>query len=194
MLRPIAILVCLCASFNASSVLAQWNLDNDRSRLSFVTIKAGNIGEVHRFGSLSGTLSDTGALSVVVQLASVDTLIPIRDERMQQMLFETNLFPTATFSATLDMAEVNDLPIGGSMVMDVTGQLTIRETSATVVPRVMITRFGESGVVVNTLEPLILNADVLGLSEGVEKLREVAGLPSISSAVPTTFVLTLTRS
>ena len=190
MIRRIAILVCLISSFNVSSALAQWTLDNKGSQLSFVSIKAGNIGEVHKFGQLSGVLTAEGQLTVTVELASVDTLIPIRDDRMQQLLFETEIFPKATFNASIDMDQVNAIAIGNSAMLDVSGDLTIRDRTTSVSPKVMITRFADQGVLVNTLQPLLLNADAVGLTEGVEKLREIAGLPSISSAVPVTFVLT----
>ena len=190
MIRRIAILVCLITSFNVSSALAQWTLDNEGSQLSFVSIKAGNIGEVHKFGQLSGDLTTDGQLSVEIELASVDTLIPIRDDRMQQLLFETDIFPKATFKTSLDMDEVNAIAVGSSTTLDVTGDLTIRDRTTSISSKVMITRFADQGVLVNTLQPLLLSADAVGLTDGVEKLREIAGLPSISSAVPVTFVLT----
>lgn len=190
MIRRITILVCLIASFNVSSAFAQWTLNNDNSQLSFVSIKAGNIGEVHKFGQLTGELTTEGQLTVEVELASVDTLIPIRDDRMQQLLFETDIFPKATFTASIDMAEVNAVEVGSSKALDISGDLKIRDRTTSISPKVMVTRIAEGAVLVNTLQPLLLNADAVGLTEGVEKLREIAGLPSISSAVPVTFVLT----
>ncbi len=186
-MRNLTVLTTVLATPN---LLAHWTLNNDFSQLSFVTVKAGNVGEVHKFNSLAGTLSDDGTLSVTIQLASVDTLIPIRDERMQELLFETNLFPTATFTANLDMEHVENLQIGSGTVLDITGVLAIRETKLPLALKVVATRFASRGVLVNTLQPIILNADSIGLSQGVEKLRELAGLPSISSAVPISFTLT----
>ena len=190
MIRRITILVCLIASFNVSSAFAQWTLNNDNSQLSFVSIKAGNIGEVHKFGQLTGELTTEGQLTVEVELASVDTLIPIRDDRMQQLLFETDIFPKATFTASIDMAEVNAVEVGSSKALDISGDLKIRDRTTSISPKIMVTRIAEGAVLVNTLQPLLLNADAVGLTDGVEKLREIAGLPSISSAVPVTFVLT----
>ena len=190
MIRRITILVCLIASFNVSSAFAQWTLNNDNSQLSFVSIKAGNIGEVHKFGQLTGELTTEGQLTVEVELASVDTLIPIRDDRMQQLLFETDIFPKATFTASIDMAEVNAVEVGSSKALDISGDLKIRDRTTSISPKVIVTRIAEGAVLVNTLQPLLLNADAVGLTDGVEKLREIAGLPSISSAVPVTFVLT----
>ncbi len=51
--------------FTVSSVHAQWMLDNEESLLRFVTIKADNIGEVHSFDNLSGSISNTGRMELV---------------------------------------------------------------------------------------------------------------------------------
>ena len=37
----------------ASTAAAHWELDNDASTLSFVTVKADHVGEVHTFDRLS---------------------------------------------------------------------------------------------------------------------------------------------
>ena len=190
LLLVMRLLIVLTTVTATPNLLAHWTLNNDFSQLSFVTVKAGSVGEVHKFKSLTGTLTDKGALSVNIQLASVDTLIPIRDERMQEFLFETSLFPTATFTASLDMEGINQLQVGASSVLEVTGVLAIKETELPLTIQVVATQFESRRVLVNSLQPIIVNADAFGLSQGVEKLRELAGLPSISLAVPISFFLT----
>jgi hypothetical protein len=39
------------------------------------------------------------------------------------------------------------------------------------------------------LKPIVVTADEFGLQAGIEALREVAGLPSISRAVPISFTV-----
>ncbi len=82
----------LLLSLTASQAFAGWTLDNTDSRLSFVTVKAQNVAEVHSFTQLSGEVDSTGIATVTIQLASVDTLIEIRDERMREVLFQTDIF------------------------------------------------------------------------------------------------------
>ena len=84
-------LICLAvaALLLSPATWADWTLDNAGSRLSFVSIKATNVAEVHTFDALSGSVGGDGHARVVIQLASVNTLIPIRDERMREMLFQT---------------------------------------------------------------------------------------------------------
>lgn len=169
---------------------AAWMLDNDASRVSFVTTKAGVIAEVHKFTSLSGAISDSGDVEVTIELASVDTLIPIRDERMRDILFETDVFPEATLTAHVDAAAVNGLPAGESAHMTVEGQLAMHGRTQPVTVELAVAKLSNSRLMVSSLQPVVITAAQLDLAEGVEELRDVAGLPSISPAVPVSVVLT----
>ena len=172
--------------FLASSASAHWELDNNSSTLSFVTVKADHVGEVHTFDQLSGDINDDGSVLITIELASVNTLIDIRNERMQNMLFETNLFPQATISGEIDLDAVAEMDAGVSQVISVDFDLAIHGESSSYTADVLVTRT-DSGVLASTVKPIIVMADTHGLVSGVEALREVAGLPSISRAVPVSF-------
>ena len=172
--------------FLASSASAHWELDNNSSTLSFVTVKADHVGEVHTFDKLSGDINDDGSVQITIELASVNTLIDIRNERMQNMLFETNLFPQATISGEIDLDAVAEMDAGVSQAISVDFDLAIHGESSSYTADVLVTRT-ESGVLASTVKPIIVMADTHGLVSGVEALREVAGLPSISRAVPVSF-------
>lgn len=167
---------------------AQWSLDNDASSLSFVTVKAEHVAEAHTFDSLSGTIGDDGGVEISIELASVNTMIPIRNERMQEMLFETNLFPDGTITGSINLDALTDMAAGASVARQIDFELSLHGQSVALAADVQITRTGE-GVIVSTLKPLIVMADSFSLTAGVEKLREVAGLPSISRAVPVSFTV-----
>ena len=172
--------------FLASSASAHWELDNNSSTLSFVTVKADHVGEVHTFDQLSGDINDDGSVQITIELASVNTLIDIRNERMQNMLFETNLFPQATISGEIDLDAVAAMDAGVSQAISVDFDLAIHGESSSYTADLLVTRT-ESGVLASTVKPIIVMADTHGLVSGVEALREVAGLPSISRAVPVSF-------
>jgi len=170
------------ALFFAGTAQADWSLDNEASRLSFVTVKAEHVAEVHTFDSLSGSIVDNGTggeesgdVDITIQLASVNTLIPIRNERMQEMLFETNLFPEAAISASVNLEALTDMSAGASISRQIEIELEMHGESADLVADVQITRTAD-GVVVSTLQPIVVMADVFDLIAGIEKLREVAGL------------------
>lgn len=178
----------------AAAAQADWQLDNDQSHLSFVTIKATHIAEVHRFTQLRGSLNAAGQADIEIALASLETNIPIRNERMQQMLFDTDLFPSASITATFDAEMLAGLTAGDSRMLDISAQLRIKDSSIPVSVPVLAARLNAETLVVTSARPVLVSADSVGLTEGVEKLREVAGLPSISRAVPVSFVLTFRAS
>ena len=172
----------------AGAAQAHWSLDNDASTLSFVTVKAEHVAEVHTFDSLSGTIGDDGGVEITIELASVNTMIPIRNERIQEMLFETNLFPDSIITGSIDLDALTDMDAGSSVARQIDFELSLHGQSVALAADVQVTRTGE-GVIVSTLKPLVVMADSFALTAGVEMLREVAGLPSISRAVPVSFTV-----
>mgnify|MGYP000438099871 FL=1 len=172
----------------AGAAQAHWSLDNDASTLSFVTVKAEHVAEVHTFDSLSGTIGDDGGVEITIELASVNTMIPIRNERIQEMLFETNLFPDGIITGSIDLDALTDMDAGSSVARQIDFELSLHGQSVALAADVQVTRTGE-GVIVSTLKPLVVMADSFALTAGVEMLREVAGLPSISRAVPVSFTV-----
>lgn len=179
-----ALLICL-----AAPAQADWVLDNSGSQLAFVTTKAMDVAEVHTFTELSGSVGTDGHARIVIQLASVNTLIPIRDQRMREVLFQTDLFPTATVDARLDISRLQGMAVTTSEILTSEILLNIGESRLPLTVELLVTRIAADRVLVASLKPVVVNADAVGLAEGVEALREVAGLPSISKAVPVSFVL-----
>ena len=59
--------------------------------------------------------------------------------------------------------------------------------------KVKVSKLNEQKITVRTIAPVVLSAGQLQVTEGLEKLREIAGLPNISFTIPVTFNLTLTR-
>ena len=169
---------------------ADWQLDNEQSRLSFVSTKAGAVAEVHYFEQLEGGVDEQGELALSIQLASVQTAIDIRNQRMRELLFQTERFPSATLTATLDSAALDALPPGSQSTMQLEALLRIRDQQLPLAVEVTVARLDAQTLLVQSRQPLVVYASQLGLSDGVEALREVAGLPSISPAVPVSFNLT----
>lgn len=86
-------LVFALLAFAAVPAHADWYLDNESSRLSFVTTKNTEIAEVQRFLVLHGKVDAKGAARLEVELDSINSGIPLRDERMRKELFEIKTFP-----------------------------------------------------------------------------------------------------
>ena len=84
--------IAFLAACLALPAQADWYLDNESSRLSFISTKAGNLSEVHRFLTLHGRIDAKGAARLRVELESVSTGIPVRDERLRSLLFDVARF------------------------------------------------------------------------------------------------------
>ena len=191
MRATIRIFQCLISSgllIVSATASAQWTLSNEASTLSFVTVKADHVAEVHTFDELSGAIGEDGSVSIEIALASVNTLVPIRNERMQSMLFETDLFPRATITSQINSDGLANMALGSSEEIGLDFTLELHNQSQTYNATVLVSR-QEAGLVATTLKPIVVNADSFDLVAGVEALREVAGLPSISRAVPVSFTV-----
>ncbi|MEE4144044.1 MAG: YceI family protein [Halieaceae bacterium] len=170
----------------ATAAQAQWELDGAGSAVNFVSIKNDSVAELHRFASVQGSLGKDGKARLTISLDSVETLIPIRNERMREMLFETATFPTATASATVAPELVASLAGAGTMVTDLTFTLALHGVEKAFTVPVVITGAANGGFQLFTPAPVIVNAADFGLEAGVAALQSVAGLKAISAAVPVT--------
>lgn len=188
-LIAVGLLMAACSPPADAPLDGAWALDASESRLSFTTVKAGEIAEAHGFKTLSGSVGADGAASLTIDLASVATNADIRDERMREFLFETGAYPSATITAQLDPAAFSALKVGESKLQQVTATLDLHGVKSPVEAELAVTRIGENRVKVETTAPLIVDAGTYGLAEGVAKLQELAGLPGITPQVPVSFSL-----
>jgi polyisoprenoid-binding protein YceI len=173
---------------------AQWEIDSDSSAINFISIKNDIVAETHSFGSLVGYIGGDGKVELAIDLDSVETLIPIRNERMRELLFETRQYPTANLSAQVDPGILQAAAQGGVVNTVVQVGLSLHGQDALLeVPVVVVGDDGQSLRVVSA-RPVIVNAGDFGLEAGVTALREIAGLKTISTAVPVTLNLLFNRA
>jgi polyisoprenoid-binding protein YceI len=177
----------------AAAGAGSWSLVPDASRVSFVSVKAGQIAEVHHFTRVSGTVAPDGTATLTIPLDSVETGIPVRNERMRQFLFQTGLHPKATLTTKIDLGPLAALAPGQQTRLPLSGNLSLHGVTAPVETTVTVTRAGGSRVVVASLDPVIVNADSFGLGAGVAELMKLAKLDSITADVPVSFQLTFAR-
>lgn len=170
-----------------------WTVDSEASELSYVTIKSGEIVEVNSFETLTGSVSADGAAVVEIDLASVSTGIDIRDERMRNVFFEVADNPTATVTAQIDPAAFETLGLGETTSQTLDATVSVKGVEAPITADIDVTRVGEDRVIAVSSAPVVVYADALDLTGGLTQLQELAGLPSITPAVPVTFALTFER-
>ncbi|MEC4724895.1 YceI family protein [Shewanella sp. D64] len=191
MKRIVITLILGTLSFMTSAT--PWIIDNEASDINFITTKKVNFSEVHEFTSFSGSLNSKGGFELAIDLASVWTNVAIRDTRMREMLFEVASFPKLMLKANISMVALDKINIGSSAKMKVDANLSFHGKTQAIPMTVNVIRLNESELIVVSVQPVIINAEQFGLSRGVEKLREIAGLTSIGHSVPVSFILDLTR-
>lgn len=169
-----------------------WRLDSANSRLSFTSIKNNTVTEVHHFDELSGTVDADGNATLQIVLDSVRTGIDIRDQRLREMLFETGRFALATAQLSVDPAAIRALPPGAHLRLRTDVALDLHGLTNRLPAELRITRLDDRTWLVTSEQPLVVDATRFGLINGIDALRQVAGLQAIGSGIPVTLTLQFT--
>jgi len=177
----------------STATFANWNLNNELSRVSFVSVKKNTIGESHYFKKLNASISDAGKLKLEINLASVETLIPIRNERMQKFLFNTEMFPKLNLTSDLS-SQLKNLKKGQSTILKTQADLALNGINKLISLEVLATQQANGDIIVASFMPVIIKPSDFNLTAGINKLQELAKLPSITHSVPVSFVLTLNKA
>jgi len=184
-----ALSLCLLASTN---LLAAWQVDNSQSNVSFVSIKKGSIAETHHFTQVDGKISEQGVAKIILDLASIESNIAIRNERMKQHLFEVEKFSSATIESKFEPAILKTLATNQSTTAAVSFTLNLHGEKKEFDTKVRITKLKDS-IIVSSMAPTLVNASDFGLVKGINTLRDIAGLPNIATSVPVTFNLAFNK-
>jgi len=174
------------------SAYAQWDLNNDSSSVHFISVKKASVGEVHTFSKISGSINN-GKASVKIDLSSVETNIPVRNERMKSMLFNIANFSTASISSEIMINQLTNMKTGSIHHAKMDFDVKLHGVTKLIQIDVQIIKLNPHTVLVASTAPFILKAKDFQLAEGIEALRNIAKLPSISTAVPVSFSLVFTK-
>lgn len=183
-LFPLLASACLAAPAQAA-----WYLDYESSRLGFVSGREGGVAENNRFLVVHGNVDEQGRASLRIELDSVFSGVPLRDERLREQVFDTASFPEAEVHAQLDLGPLLGLANGAQLETQLPLSLQLHGRTRAYRAEVLVTRLDERRFQVVTLAPLILDAADFGLAPGIERLRQLAGLRGIGLSVPVGAVL-----
>jgi len=122
-----------------------------------------------------------------IDVASVQTNIDIRNERMLKWVFTNG--PKAVLSAGVDMEALKALGVGDTMMMSVDGTLALNGNDQAIQTDLFIAKLADNKIMATTDGMVMLSIDQSGLTEGVDKLMELAGLPGITRVSPVTLRL-----
>jgi hypothetical protein len=168
-------------------VCADWRLDARQSTVYYTSVKKNTVAENNRFHKLSGSLTSTGKLEVHIDLASVDTGIGIRDERVRSVLFNTQQYPESVVTAELDAAALKAWK--GVVSTELPFVLNLHGLDMPMKASVNVLRLDAGTLVVTSREPVLVDAADFNLLKGIAELQKLAGLPQVSPVVPVGFTL-----
>lgn len=177
-------LSALVTTGSAEGYAADWKLDPALSNVSFGSIKDDYFGESHTFGEMSGTVTADGTVTIVLGLASLETMIDIRNERMVEYLFQDA--PSAIITAEIDMAELTGLATGEAITIQTFGTLSLLGVDTDLDVSFFVMRLNDAQVLVTTNGILMLSTEDAGFDVGIDKLQELANLDSITRVSPVT--------
>ncbi len=163
--------------------IRSWKLNPEYSKVSIITTKNNSISEVSDFKSFSGNIDSNNNLKISIDLSSLETNIPIRNERIGKHLFQTELYPTADIHTQLKPEDLNNGIHSVSFDVDLHGVSAIVQAEFLV--------FEQHGNKVITLhKPLVIKASNFALENGITTLKNIAKLQSIDFTVPIHLILT----
>jgi len=159
-----------------------WILNPEFSSISIITTKNDSIAEVSNFTNFTGQINNDGMLKIIIDLNSLETNIPIRNSRIQEHLFQTDIYKTAEVTAQL---KPNDLNIG---IHNITFDVDLHGLSVMMNAEFMVfEQYGNKVVVLH--KPLIFDAKNFGFENGINTLKNLAKLYSIDFTIPINVIL-----
>lgn len=185
----IVLTLCLNACGIHKSNTAQqqsWSLNSDLSTISILTTKNNSITEVSEFTSFNATIDENYKFNAVIDLKSLETRIPIRNERIQKHLFESEMFPSAEVHVQLRPEHLKD------GVHDIKFDVDLHGVSNILHAEFLVLNKGDS-MTVTLHKPFVVSADYFGMKQGVTTLQKIANLMSIDFTVPIHIILTFEK-
>jgi len=169
---------------SSPTMAGTWRLVEDASSLTFVTIKKSAIAEVNYFSAINGRIEKDGHVQIDIPLTSVESYIPIRNTRLRSLLFDVKRFPKAVISTRISMNNIKDLDAGKSLALTLKFKLDLHGNDKVLKADVIVVKLANGNLLVMSVNPVIVRAADFGLTAGIEKLREIAGLDRIATSVP----------
>ena len=187
--RITSTMLVTAAALAGSAASADWQLDAAASSFYYVTDKAAAVSEVNSFTGLAGGISDAGTATLTIDLATVDTAVEIRNQRMRDILFQVAQFPQASVKVTVDAEALRDMQAGMATTGSYPVEVSLHGAVVQMNADLQVLKLNADTLQVQLARPLIVAASAFGLAEGVEELRKIANLTSITPNVVVDFTL-----
>lgn len=162
-----------------------YTLDPKLSNITFATIKKQFVVEPASIKPMSGGLTEEGQFSIVLDLKSVSTGVAIRDQRLNELYFESMTFPEVKVSGQVESSMLS----GDPKRTTVAAEVTLHGVTRTIdFPVIVVPSSGF--VMVSSASTIVVNGADFGIStENLNKLSATVGGLAISDKIPLSFNL-----
>ncbi|WP_461534977.1 YceI family protein [Spongorhabdus nitratireducens] len=169
---------------------AEYTVNPALSQVSLATIKNQYVVEAATIGQLTGQIKD-GKIDIAIPVKAIETGIPIRDSRLNELFFEAIKFPHIKVSGQLESSAVEEAK--GIITQTVAFEVEIYGQKRTYNTDVVVS-WQQDQVLVASTKPVIISAADFGIPEAnlINLAKTVGGIP-ISGTVPVNFTLVLDK-
>lgn len=188
-------LIALVSAVFTLSAWAHWQSED--VAVSFLTTKlapqSSTVTETNTFSLTSATIDFDGKLRAAIDLDTLDTGIGIRDQRIQEKLFQAVNSGEMVITTSLNMPNIEALHVGEQRHLSQGLHITFGQIETDVTADLLLTRLSDTRLSVVTLKPIVLELHLLGVDQGINTLREIAGLEAIAMQAPVSINATFTH-
>lgn len=187
-IKNLSIIFSLLTLTSVTFASSLYEIDSDNSIVTFSVTKKQYIVEPATFEDVSGSIDKQGNVIISIDINSVNSSNPIRDNRLIDMFFQTEFFPEAIISTKINPSILNSKQSIQKVKLNAT--LEFYETKKDIVLEALVVKTGNK-VVVTSLKSIIINAKMFNLPmDNLNALSKVCGGITISDIVPVNFVVT----
>ncbi|WP_325894432.1 YceI family protein [Grimontia sp. NTOU-MAR1] len=176
--------ILLAMSLSPSLALASndYALDSKASSISFATIKKSYVVEPANLSGIEGSVDASGNFGVTAPLSSISTGIPIRNQRLNDLFFDSKKFPMLKVEGQVSMEGLDKN--GTQLQQVIPAKVTLFGNTKEVTLNMNIVKSGDN-IFAFTTKPVIISGAIFGIpKENLEAVSETVGNIDISSTVP----------
>ena len=170
-----------------------WALNAELSQVNFISSKKIHVVETHHFNQLAAYIYSDNSAVLTITLDAVDSNIDIRDQRLREQFFDTLNFPSAVAMNSIDVSGLDQLAVGEREVQILSTSLLLHGVTQHIDAEMIIYKISNDQILVRTKNPILLDILDFDLENGLETLKQLASLSSISTAIPVDFILVFKR-
>ncbi|CZF82277.1 YceI-like domain protein [Grimontia celer] len=177
-----AIILALSLSPSLAFASNDYAVDSEASSISFATIKKTYVVEPANLSGLEGSVDASGSFSITAPLSSIATGIPIRNQRLNDLFFDSKKFPMLKVEGQVSIESLDES--GAQLQQAIPAKVTLFGNTKDVTLNMNIIKSGDN-IFAFTTKPVIISGAKFAIpEENLKAVSATVGNIDISSTVP----------